>query len=57
MEHMPMTSFVSHSNHTCHTAALEQDEIRWQNLRMARYQSFAVSYNWLITMNYTQNDS
>ena len=26
-----MTSFVSHSNHICHTAALEQDEIRWLN--------------------------
>jgi hypothetical protein len=26
-----MTSFVLHANHICHTAALEQDEIGWQN--------------------------
>jgi hypothetical protein len=28
---LPTTSFVSHSNHICHTAALEQEEIGWQN--------------------------
>jgi hypothetical protein len=26
-----MTSFVSHSDHICHTAALEQDKFGWQN--------------------------
>jgi hypothetical protein len=31
MECSARTSFVLHANHTCHTAALEQDEIGWQN--------------------------
>jgi hypothetical protein len=31
MEQWPTTSFVSHADHICHTAALEQNEIGWQN--------------------------
>jgi hypothetical protein len=31
MEQKPMTSFISHADHSCHTAALEEDEIGWQN--------------------------
>ncbi len=31
MERLPMTSFVSYFDHICHTAALEQDKIGWQN--------------------------
>jgi hypothetical protein len=32
MECSPSTSFVSHSNLVCHSAALEQDEVGWQNV-------------------------
>jgi hypothetical protein len=31
MQRSLLTSFVSHSNLVCHSAALEQDEIGWQN--------------------------
>jgi hypothetical protein len=31
MQPLPLTSFVSHSNQVCHSTALEQDEIGWQN--------------------------
>jgi hypothetical protein len=31
MECTPLTSFSSHSDQGCHLAALEQDEIGWQN--------------------------
>jgi hypothetical protein len=31
MQCLPSTSFVSHSDLVCHSAALEQDEIGWQN--------------------------
>jgi hypothetical protein len=56
MEQRPTTSFVLHADHICHTAALEQDEIGWQNFMEVRYLSIGVSCNWIITTKYIQND-
>ena len=45
MEQMLVTSFISHLDQICHAAALEQDEIGWQNFQRAKYQRVGVISN------------
>jgi hypothetical protein len=56
MQCLSLTSFVSHFNQVCHSTALEQDEIRWQNFVEGKISKHWVSCNFSIIMIHIPND-